>query len=60
LALAEARAVALGCHSARLDTFSFQAPDFYRKFGWEVFATLDQPPDPRRLLLKKSLKSASR
>jgi ribosomal protein S18 acetylase RimI-like enzyme len=60
LALAEARAMALECHSARLDTFSFQAPDFYCKFGWEVLATLDQPPDHCRLLLKKSLKPAGR
>jgi ribosomal protein S18 acetylase RimI-like enzyme len=59
LAMAEARAVALGCHSARLDTFSFQAPDFYRKFGWEVLATLDHPPHCR-LLFKKSLKSVGR
>jgi GNAT superfamily N-acetyltransferase len=41
LALAEKRAVELGCHSAYLDTFSFQGPEFYPRFGYEVFGTLD-------------------
>ncbi|GGC33845.1 hypothetical protein GCM10011504_10140 [Siccirubricoccus deserti] len=31
IALAEAAAMQHGCHSAYVDTFSFQAPGFYRK-----------------------------
>jgi GNAT superfamily N-acetyltransferase len=52
---AERMAVERGCHSAWLDTFSFQAPKFYRRFGYEVFGTLDYPPDHRRFFLKKRL-----
>jgi GNAT superfamily N-acetyltransferase len=52
---AERRALERGCHSAWLDTFSFQAPDFYRKLGYAVFGTLDYPPGHRRFFLKKRL-----
>jgi len=52
---AEDRARTLGCHSAWLDTFSFQAPGFYRKLGYEVFGTLDHPPGAERYFLRKSL-----
>src|SRR5829696_7053825 len=38
---AERHALAFGCHSAWVDTFSFQAPDFYKKLGYEEFARLD-------------------
>ena len=55
LAEAERRALALGCHSAWLDTFSFQGPDFYPKFGYTEFARLDYPPDHQRIFLKKQL-----
>jgi ribosomal protein S18 acetylase RimI-like enzyme len=55
LLAAERRALAAGCHSAGLDTWSFQAPDFYRRLGYEVFGTLDYPPDHQRLFLKKCL-----
>jgi GNAT superfamily N-acetyltransferase len=54
---AERRALARGCHSAWLDTFSFQAPGFYQRLGYEVFGTLDYPPDHRRFFLRKRLKS---
>jgi GNAT superfamily N-acetyltransferase len=56
---AERRALARGCHSAWLDTFSFQAPGFYQRLGYEVFGTLDYPPDVRRFFLKKRLKSGT-
>ena len=53
---AEQKARERGCNRAVLDSYSFQAPDFYRKFGYEVFATLDGFPEPhRRLYLTKTL-----
>jgi len=52
---AEARARDRGCHSAWVDTFSFQAPGFYEKLGYEEFGRLDYPPDHRRHFLKKRL-----
>jgi GNAT superfamily N-acetyltransferase len=55
VAEAERRAIAFGCHSAYVDTFSFQGPDFYPKFGYEVFAILDYPPDQTRIFLRKRL-----
>ncbi|MBX9699443.1 MAG: GNAT family N-acetyltransferase, partial [Acetobacteraceae bacterium] len=55
IAAAEARAAARGCHSAWVDTFSFQAPDFYRKQGYEEFGRLDYPPRGERIFLKKPL-----
>jgi 8-oxo-dGTP pyrophosphatase MutT (NUDIX family)/GNAT superfamily N-acetyltransferase len=57
LARAERRAAELGCHSVRLDTFSFQAPAFYRRLGYEVFGALDHPPHHRRLFLSKPLEA---
>lgn len=51
----EARAVERGCHSAWVDTFSFQAPGFYRKLGYETFGELDYPPDHKRFFLQKRL-----
>ena len=55
MAGAEARALERGCHSAWVDTFSFQAPGFYRKLGYEAFGELDYPPDHKRFFLKKRL-----
>ena len=45
---AEIRARERGCHSAWLDTFSFQARGFYEKLGYEEFGRLDCPPDHHR------------
>ncbi|HBH02251.1 MAG TPA: hypothetical protein DDZ42_10080 [Candidatus Rokubacteria bacterium] len=39
LAAAESHASERGCHDAFLETFSFQAPAFYQKLGWQVFGT---------------------
>jgi GNAT superfamily N-acetyltransferase len=58
IAEAERRAIAFGCHSAHVDTFSFQGPDFYPKFGYEIFGTLDYPPDHKRIFLRKRLIAA--
>jgi 8-oxo-dGTP pyrophosphatase MutT (NUDIX family)/GNAT superfamily N-acetyltransferase len=55
LARAERRAAELGCHSVQLDTFSFQAPEFYRRLGYELYGALDYPPHHRRFFLSKPL-----
>ena len=58
MAAAEARALERGCHSVWVDTFSFQAPGFYRKLGYEVFGELDYPPGHKRFFLQKRLGGA--
>lgn len=55
IATAEQRARERGCHSAWVDTFSFQAPDFYRKQGYEEFGRLPYPPKGERIFLRKAL-----
>jgi GNAT superfamily N-acetyltransferase len=45
-----------GCRHAYLYTFSFQAPDFYRKLGYGEFARQDDfPPGHSRHWLRKDL-----
>ena len=57
LAAAEEEARRRGCHSAYLDTFSFQARPFYEKNGYTVFGTLDDYPEGiQRFFMRKSLK----
>jgi GNAT superfamily N-acetyltransferase len=56
LAAAEHEAQARGCHSAWLDTFSFQALPFYEKRGYSVFGALDHyPGEHSRYFVRKSL-----
>jgi GNAT superfamily N-acetyltransferase len=55
MSAAELRALERGCHSAWVDTFSFQAPGFYRKLGYEIFGELDYPPGHKRIFFKKRL-----
>ncbi len=56
LATAEREAVKRGCRYAYLDTFSFQAPEFYQKHGYVIFGELsDFPHGYSRFFLKKAL-----
>jgi GNAT superfamily N-acetyltransferase len=41
LAMAEAEAVKRGCHTAGIDTFSFQAPTYYPKLGYREFGRVE-------------------
>ncbi|MHB8034168.1 N-acetyltransferase [Clostridium botulinum] len=44
------------CHLIHLDTFDFQAKDFYIKHGYEIFGVLDQCPDNhKRYFMKKNI-----
>jgi ribosomal protein S18 acetylase RimI-like enzyme len=38
---AEREAVRRGCHFAHVETYSFHAPGFYQRLGYEVFGVLD-------------------
>ena len=42
--VAEARARERGCVAAQVDMLSFQAPEFYRKLGFEVIGTIEGFP----------------
>lgn len=45
-----------GCVAAFLYTINFQAPDFYKKNGWEEFGKIDCLPDgTSRIFMKKTL-----
>lgn len=56
LARAEDEARRRGAKHAYLDTFSFQAPDFYKQHGYQLFGELqDFPPGHQRYFLKKQL-----
>jgi len=55
VAEAERHGRAFGCHSAWVDTFSFQGPKFYPRLGYVEFARLDYPPDHERIFFRKKL-----
>jgi GNAT superfamily N-acetyltransferase len=55
MAEAERHGREFGCHSAWVDTFSFQGPEFYPKLGYAEFARLDYPPDHERIFFRKQL-----
>lgn len=45
-----------GCHVSHLDTFDFQAKDFYLKHGYEIFGVLENAPKGhQRYYLSKKL-----
>jgi len=53
---AEHEARRYGATDSYLDTFSFQAPDFYRKQGYRVFGELQNfPPGHQRYFMQKKL-----
>jgi GNAT superfamily N-acetyltransferase len=56
MAEAERHARDFGCHSAFVDTFSFQGPEFYPKLGYVEFARLDYPPSHERIFFRKPLR----
>jgi N-acylglucosamine-6-phosphate 2-epimerase len=54
--LAEQEAKQRGCTEALLDTFSFQAKEFYERLGYEMFAQVDDYPSGYSFFqLKKEL-----
>jgi N-acetylglutamate synthase-like GNAT family acetyltransferase len=56
LTQAEDEARQRGVKNVFLDTFSFQAPDFYKQHGYQVFGELqDFPSGHQRYYLKKQL-----
>ncbi|MFO0880408.1 MAG: GNAT family N-acetyltransferase [Gemmataceae bacterium] len=53
---AERLAIAAGCHSAWVDTFSFQSPGFYHRLGYSEFGRLaDYPLGQTRHFLSRRL-----
>ncbi len=53
----EKEAIRLGCKYAYTDTYTWQAPEFYRKLGYEEYARLDDFPEGSALYyFKKKLK----
>lgn len=56
LAAGEELGRARGCHGAHLTTYSFQAPEFYERHGYERFGELhDYPGDQSLVFMRKKL-----
>jgi GNAT superfamily N-acetyltransferase len=61
LSAAEQEARRRGCRQMLLMTFTFQAPDFYAKHGFEVIAVVDDHPrGHQNLLMRKRLAEPGR
>jgi GNAT superfamily N-acetyltransferase len=57
----ENEAMKMGVHLSHLDTFDFQAKDFYLKQGYEIFGVLDDcPKGHKRFYFKKVLAAHNR
>lgn len=57
---AEAEARKRGCLGMIVDTYSYQAPEFYKSHGFEIFGTVeDHPKGFRCHFMQKTFKSAS-
>lgn len=55
LAMMEAEGIARGCKSGFLMTVTFQAPQFYARFGWrEIGRAHCDPPGTARVLMTKT------
>lgn len=60
LEMAEAEAIKRGCLRVQLSTFSFQARDFYEKYGYRVVGTLeDYPPGGAMYWMRKEFDVSS-
>ena len=56
----ETEALTRGCSQIVLETYDFQAPDFYRKRGFEVVATVpDHPHGHCWIVMRKCLGKGS-
>ena len=54
-------AIKQGCELIHLDTFDFQAKDFYLKYGYEIFGVLEDCPQGHcRYYLKKKVRKNAR
>lgn len=54
-------AINKGCELIHLDTFDFQAKDFYLKYGYEIFGVLEDCPQGHcRYYLKKKVRKNAR
>ena len=59
MAAAEQEAARRGCRELHLDTHSYQAPDFYRRLGYEVIGELPGwPGASTRIFFRKALGEA--
>ncbi len=55
LSAAEQTAIERGCRIVFLDTLTFQAPEFYRKRGYEEIATVEFQPGVKKIYFQKRL-----
>jgi GNAT superfamily N-acetyltransferase len=57
LRMAEEEAARRGCTAGTLVTVNFQAPDFYARYGWEVFGRIPTVPGVERIFMRKTLEA---